>query len=436
MHLHGKLHAFVVMVLFAVLLLPITARGGNMDDVVKKAETELKKTDMDLKTGGHKKVFDKLPEIDKLVAEVQAKAPDHERLPGLVEKLKTQKEKVEAKLGKTLALTTDLTIKPKPAEPATAAEAPKAAVSPKTGGHDYHDGKIKRAGADEARAGREALREEEKKQAEPAAKSGASKDELYAYYSNTVYQPARLAESEPGNDIERHLEATEKIASEMPTIKKMLNSHKEFADDSSYQNLKKVEGNAGKWRTQAAKSLASLADGMMASLRQSKGADTAFGQQIGLVKKYLDFAAKYDAGLPEIKKLRDEIASLEKGAGAKVAGTKWEGHKNAPANAAELAAAGMKFFKGPKGWTDKYTVVATAIRGPWSVQKKNIVGAPILYGIPAHLAVQTEEDKKLKQARVFNGTLITVEKEGVKPEPPFEGFYVGDNWLVNADSVK
>jgi hypothetical protein len=46
------------------------------------------------------------------------------------------------------------------------------------------------------------------------------------------------------------------------------------------------------------------------------------------------------------------------------------------------------------------------------------------------------EDKKQKQARVFDGTLITVEKEGVKAEPPFVGFYIGQNWMVNADSVK
>ena len=153
-------------------------------------------------------------------------------------------------------------------------------------------------------------------------------------------------------------------------------------------------------------------------------------------QEVLDFAARYDAGNPDIRRLQTEIASLEKGAAGAVAGRKWEGHKNAPSNVAELAAAAMKYFKGPKGWTDKYTVLAVAIRGQWTVQKRNIVGTPILYGIAVHLAVQKEEDRKQKQARVFNGTLITVEKEGVKPVPPFDGFYVGDSWLVNADSVK
>ena len=81
-----------------------------MDDTVKKAEAELRRTDMDLKTGGHKKVFDKLPNIDKLVAEVLASEPNHPRLANLIATLKTQKEKAETKLGKTLTLQTDIEV--------------------------------------------------------------------------------------------------------------------------------------------------------------------------------------------------------------------------------------------------------------------------------------------------------------------------------------
>jgi hypothetical protein len=431
-----KIRSVVASTLFVLMLMPIIAWGGTMDDVVKKAESELKKTDMDLKTGGHKKVADKLPEIDKLVAEVQAKAPDHERLPGLVEKLKTQKEKVEAKLGTKLSLKTDLTVKPKAAEPAAAAEAPKAAPKEKVNFSDPSYGKIKRGGSGEAQAEREAYRAEEKKQGDDAAKKSAAKEEMYQYYSKNLYQAVRLAKELPGNDLERHLEATEKVAAEMPTIKKMLEKYKELSDEPTYRDLKEVADNAAVWRMNAAKKLAEGVEGSMRGPRESKGANVSFNEQIKRITERLDLADKYVPNLPEVKKLRDEIALLTKSASSSVAAKKWEGHKGAPANVADLTAAAMKYFKGPKGWADKYTVLAVAIRGDWTVQKKNIVGAPILYGIAVHLALQKEEDKPLKQVRVFNGTLITVEKEGVKPEPPFDGFYVGDNWLVNADSVK
>lgn len=304
------------------------------------------------------------------------------------------------------------------------------------GSADYNAGKIKRAGAKEAQSSREAYREEEKKQADSADRRNAAKRELYEYYSNTLYRPVQLAMEPPGNDIARHLEATEKIASEMPKIKKLLNDYKDIADDSSYQDLQMVSDKAAQWRAQAARHLVSNADSMMTFPRKSKGGDLTFGSQIAEVKKTLDFAVRYDATNPDIRRLQTEIASLEKGAAGAVAARKWDGHKNAPSNVAEITAAAMNYFKGPKGWADKYTVRAVAIRGQWTVQKKNIVGVPILYGIAVHLAVQKEEDKKQQQVRVFNGTLITVEKEGVKPKPPFDGFYVGDSWLVSADSVK
>ncbi|MBI4911203.1 MAG: hypothetical protein HY823_00550 [Acidobacteria bacterium] len=297
-------------------------------------------------------------------------------------------------------------------------------------------GKIKRAGAAEAQARREAYREEGKRQGQESAVKAASKEELYQYYSSKLYQAVRLAKEPPGNDLERHWEATAKIAAELPTVHSLLAANKALADDHTYQDLKEVEDNAAAWRKQAAAKLAANVDTMMEWPRKSKGADVVFGKQVAEARRLLDAAARYDANHPQVAKLLAELSSMEKGAAGAVAARKWEGHRNAPQGVGELAAAAMKYFKGPKGWTDRYTVLAVAIRGPWTVQKKNLLGAPILYGIPAQLAVQKEEDRKLKQVRVFEGTLITAERAGVQAKPPFEGFYVGQNWLVNADSVK
>jgi len=401
-----------------------------MDDTVKKAEAELRRTDMDLKTGGHKKVFDKLPGIDKLVAEVLASQPNHPRLANLIATLKTQKEKAETKLGKTLTLQTDI-------EGYLAEQMRKADA-----------GAAEKQREEEARAAAEAEKRQ-RSEAEAAARqkrdaeNREAEDALRAYYTS-VEKTINLAKAQPGlkdQEIEDHLTATDTLRTQLPTMSDVLKKYDERkAADSlgSYaqMQLKEAVENADEWRKQAAKALATAADSMLSFPRKSQGADVVFGQQIAQIRKVLDFAARYDANDPDVKNLQAEVASLEKGASGKIASTKWEDHRNAPANTAELAAAGMRFFKGDKGWADRYTILAVSVKGQWTVQKKNILGAPILYGIAVNVAVQKEEDKGQNQARVFDGTLITVEKEGVKPEPPFEGFYVGGNWMVNADSVK
>jgi hypothetical protein len=400
-----------------------------MDDTIKKAEAELRKTDMDLKTGGHKKVFDKLPDIDRLVAEVLAGEPNHPRLANLIATLKTQKEKVETKLGKTLMLQTD--IEGYLAEQKRKADAGAA--------EKQHEEETRAAAEASERQRNEAEADARRKR---DAESREAEDALQAYYTS-VEKIINLAKAQPGlkdQEIEDHLTATDTLSTQLPAMADALKNYDARKAENtlgSYAQtqLQEAVDNAAEWKRQAVKYLAGAADSMLEFPRKSQGADVVFGQQIATVRKYLDCAARYDANDLDVRNLQAEVASLEKGASIKIASTQWEDHRNAPANAAELAAAGMRFFKGDKGWADRYTILAVSVKGQWTVQKTNIMGAPILYGIAVNVAVRKEEDKGQNQARVFDGTLITVEMEGVRPEPPFEGFYVGANWLVNADSV-
>ena len=401
-----------------------------MDDMVKKAEAELRRTDMDLKTGGHKKVFDKLPDIDKLVAEVLAGEPNHPRLANLIATLKTQKEKAEAKLGKMLTLQTDI-------EGYLAEQKRKADA-----------GAAEKQREEETLAAAEAS-ERQRNEAEADARqkrdaeSHEAEDALRTYHTS-VEKTINLAKAQPGlkdQEIEDHLTATDTLSTQLPDMLDALKNYdarKAANTLGSYAQTQMQEAvdSAAEWKRQAAKYLARAADSMLEFPRKSQGADVLFGQQIATVRKYLDFAARYDANEPDVQNLQAEVASLEQGASDKIASKKWEGNRNAPENVAELAAAGMRFFNGDKGWADRYTILAVSVKGQWTVQQKNILGTPILYGIAVNVAVQKEEDKGQNQARVFDGTLITLEMEGVKPEPPFEGFYVGGNWMVNADSVK
>ncbi len=80
--------------------------------------------------------------------------------------------------------------------------------------------------------------------------------------------------------------------------------------------------------------------------------------------------------------------------------------------------------------------LAVVVTGPWSIQKKNILGEPIMYGLPIYLAVQVDSDKDLNAARVYILTMRTVEKRGVKMEPPFDHITVGNSYFIRPDKVK
>ncbi len=132
----------------------------------------------------------------------------------------------------------------------------------------------------------------------------------------------------------------------------------------------------------------------------------------------------------------------------KIAARKWPAHAaTAPADAKKLAATALAWFKNSTDWgkreqnaqaTDKAPRVplAVAVTGPWSIQERNILGEPTMYGLPILLAVQLPADSKDGLARVFVLTMRTAEFKGVKMEPPFDSVTVGDSYFINADAVQ
>jgi len=142
--------------------------------------------------------------------------------------------------------------------------------------------------------------------------------------------------------------------------------------------------------------------------------------------------------------LADDLQQIK----AKIAARKWPAHAaNAPADAKKLAATALDWFKNSTDWgkraqndraTDKQPRVpqAVAVTGPWSIQERNIVGEPTMYGLPILLAVQLPADGKDGLARVFALTMRTAEFKGVKMEPPFDSVTVGDSYFINADAVQ
>ena len=128
----------------------------------------------------------------------------------------------------------------------------------------------------------------------------------------------------------------------------------------------------------------------------------------------------------------------------KVKDQKWtDNAPDAPSNAKKLAKVAKNWFQNSHDWgkrgqkgKEPYEILDVVVTGPWSVQKKNILGEPIMYGLPVKLAVQIDSEKEQGFARVFILTLRTFEGRGAKMEPPFEYPTVGNSFYIMKKEVK
>ncbi|MCX7002174.1 MAG: hypothetical protein NTV22_02745 [bacterium] len=252
---------------------------------------------------------------------------------------------------------------------------------------------------------------------------------------------------------------------ELETTKKMLaDFHVKYGeteedirastDDSAAardcRNLEEGIANVAKTRITMAEDLAERIDQRLTGLADAH--DFYRLARHDEVRAWLAVAQQYDKTNAKVaaltqrcdKALADDLQQIK----AKIAARKWPAHAaNAPADAKKLAATALDWFKNSTDWgkreqndraTDKQPRVplAVAVTGPWSIQERNIVGEPTMYGLPILLAVQLPADGKDGLARVFVLTMRTAEFKGVKMEPPFDSVTVGDSYFINADAVQ
>ena len=156
-------------------------------------------------------------------------------------------------------------------------------------------------------------------------------------------------------------------------------------------------------------------------------------------------ASRYDAENPKVVEAQSTIdqrvAEGMKAFHTRIDKRTWPGHAdNAPKDAKKLAKAALDWFKASPDWgkrdKDPRKPLAVTVTGPWSIQKKNLLGEPIMYGLPILLAVRVESDKELDVARVYVLTMRTAEMRGVKMEPPFDHVTVGDSYFIRPSAVK
>jgi len=176
----------------------------------------------------------------------------------------------------------------------------------------------------------------------------------------------------------------------------------------------------------------------------SKGAELHIIDRYEKVKIWLAMAIRYQADNPKVKELQSSIdtriAEGMKEFNTRVDGRTWPDHaSDAPSNADELAGAALDWFKNSLDWGKRSSKIrhplAVTVTGPWSIQERNLLGEPIMYGLPIKLAVEVDEDKELNVVRVYVLTMRTGEYRGVKMEPPFNHITVGNSYFIRPDKV-
>lgn len=177
----------------------------------------------------------------------------------------------------------------------------------------------------------------------------------------------------------------------------------------------------------------------------SKGADFVILDRYEKVKSWLKMAVRYQPQNPKVKELNGSIDQRIKDGmkefHARVDKKEWPAHaSNAPSDANSLAKASLNWFKNSPDWAKRSSDVrhplAVTVTGPWSVQKKNLLGEPIMYGLPIKLAVRVDKDKELNVVRVYDLTMRTAEARGVKMAPPFNSITVGNSYFIRPNKIK
>jgi hypothetical protein len=151
------------------------------------------------------------------------------------------------------------------------------------------------------------------------------------------------------------------------------------------------------------------------------------------IKQLDELAGRYARDYAGSARIADRLSEDMEAFEAKIAERSWPASKG---KATELAEA-MEYLQNSWGKDEKhnYTVIAAAITGEWSVQKTDLLGRPVMFGLPVLLAVQKPEDKEKNLARIFNLTLRTAESLNARKEPPFTSDTVGDSHYIKADKI-
>jgi len=215
---------------------------------------------------------------------------------------------------------------------------------------------------------------------------------------------------------------------------------------TEFERLYESVGNVVKSRKATAESIASEGkkwisdfDFLVSDIRVKK---------LQEVKTLLQAGQKFDPNNQDINRMLamidDKIAEVAENIEKDIDAKTWSGHIDnfaGPGEPKALAQAALEYFRNHSGWgnnPDKHVeVLAVAVRGQWDVAETNIFGQVIQWRLPIHLAITDEKLKPKNVARVYELSVLTVQgvPDEVKKAPPFNGYWVGNSWMMRLNKL-
>ncbi len=161
-------------------------------------------------------------------------------------------------------------------------------------------------------------------------------------------------------------------------------------------------------------------------------------QNHAVLREWLEMAKRYNSESSKViemaQTLETKLKADAEAFSASIDKRTWPGNSTGA-----IAEAALKYFNESPDWAKNpkpQKILGVAIHGDWSVQERDILGTPIMYGIPVYAAIMMGEEEGENLARVFDVTMRTGEGTGVKAEPPFFSLTVGSSYYIRADKVK
>jgi len=139
------------------------------------------------------------------------------------------------------------------------------------------------------------------------------------------------------------------------------------------------------------------------------------------------------------EKFKDKLAELEAELNAKIDKNEWapKHSDKAPADAVAISEAAWKILMADKTWNGgKRHMLAMKTIGDWSVMERNILKAPVMYGISVAVVAQFDEQKGKDLCWRYNLKFFTKKGPDVKPGLPLSYYAGGSRFQMRISKVK
>jgi hypothetical protein len=157
----------------------------------------------------------------------------------------------------------------------------------------------------------------------------------------------------------------------------------------------------------------------------------------------IEIAQQIDPNHPELGRLRVAVedAADEKQAEqmARIESAEWPGHVESfdgPGSIDQLARSVHEYLSNDRDWGRRdvkpQEILGVAVRGPWQVARRDILGQPVQWRLPVLVAVTDEELHPDGIARAYELSMVAMEGAafGAPKAPPWDGFWVGDSFFL------